>query len=60
VFYLSLAISFVTGLLLMLQPEVMWKSCKNHQLEMESELYKFRTESGEYADVSPIAQVVET
>jgi len=47
VFYLSLAISFVTGILIMLKPEVMWKTCKSTQLEMESELYKFRCEFGE-------------
>jgi len=44
----------------MFKPEVMWKTCRSHQLELESELWKFRTESGEYGDQLPVAQVVDS
>ena len=55
-----MAISFVTGIHVMFKPEVMWKTCRSHQLELESELFKFRTESGEYGDQLPVAQVVDS
>lgn len=43
----------------MSKPEVMWKSCKSHQLELESELYKFRTSTGVYGNQFTVAQVIE-
>lgn len=45
---------------MLLKPDVMWKTCKNSQLEMESELFKFRAECGDYADTLPMSQVVES